>query len=64
MLLECKLLANGNFAQVYKKCMIKFLNYDYARKLNEDEIDTTANGTLYIPHHVVVNEKREKVSCF
>ena len=61
MLRQRKLMANDEFAQGYKKCMDKFLDHDFARELNEDEIDTIANGTWYIPHHAVVNEKKKKV---
>ena len=56
MLLQRKLLANEKFAQGYKKCMDKFLDHDFARELNDNEIDTASNGTWYIPHHAVVNE--------
>ena len=61
MLLQRKLLANDEFAQGYKKCMDKFLDHDFARELNENEIDTASNGTWYIPHHAVINEKKKKV---
>ena len=39
--------------------MDKYLNHDYARKLNASDVNINENGTWYIPHHAVVHPKKK-----
>ena len=62
MLLQRKLKSSDQFlADGYKQAMDKYLNHDYARKLNASDVNINENGTWYIPHHAVIHPKKKKV---
>ena len=59
-LLRRKLISDDMLRDGYVKAIRKYLDNDYAKKL-DDSVNKAEKGTWYIPHHAVVNEKKRKV---
>ena len=58
-IIKRKLMADETLRVGYVKAIRKFLDHDFAKKL-DGPIDFKEKGTWYIPHHAVINEKKGK----